>query len=109
MTKQLYAKNHGRLEKFLEANSDTFLLQEIENGPMEVLFISAEEGGAEASKGNASDVDVGTPGEDAGEFARGTELRWWVVVIVGGDDVSRTPADRVFFCGRLVFLFVGLL
>ncbi|CAM9413070.1 unnamed protein product, partial [Laminaria digitata] len=59
-----YAKTHGRLEKFLEANSDTFLMQETDKCSTEVLFISAEEGGTEVSEGNATDGDGGTPSED---------------------------------------------
>lgn len=70
-------------------------MQEIKDGPTEVLFISAEEGGADASKGCTTDADVDTPGEDVGELTRVTGLRWWWVVIDGGGDVLRAPADRV--------------
>ena len=93
MSEQLYTKNHGRLEKFLEANSDTFLMEETDNGPTEVLFIGSADGGAEDSKGKATDEDAGAPDGDIGELTRATDgggggggwWWWWVAVaLVGG-------------------------
>lgn len=68
---QVYEQTHGRLDAFLEANGETFVLQsESARGTTEVLLMAQDDDDVGKDSGNGSSRNGRDKGAEGGEFDR---------------------------------------